>query len=426
MMLDSPEPTMHFAHITVQHDFTTDIKAKKGSFWLSSYYNNKPSIHSTINVAENTQGETVLFADNQTIVTAQLQERGNWLGVRVAMEGLEPVETVLKGPDECIQFGHQITSLGFAPSGGHLVVGGEEGSLGVYNTGSWTRTPAVFKGHVGDITTAKFFPSSTVLLTSATDLQVKVWDAVEGTCAMTMGAKNGGHTRPVVETGIIERGRNIVTAGKDGRLLLWEVKSASVIREICDAPVVGGDPIGAMAMGTAAVCLVSQQREKRRETDEREIGTSDKLCFVGTESGCLAGYDLGSDGGPILSLKATSNVGITACAYDSSQGLVAVGSSNGIKIYDLRNTGKAIASIKRNGASILNMSFVSKDFSAFGIEMLFSTEDGSCAHVSVGETVDIVSEFVGTDIEPLSGFSVSDPWLAVGGREGIVRVYESV
>jgi len=47
-------------------------------------------------------------------------------------------------------------------------------------------------GHVGDIFTAKFFPSGLVVLSAGADTQLKVWSAETGACAATISGHKAG------------------------------------------------------------------------------------------------------------------------------------------------------------------------------------------------------------------------------------------
>jgi len=52
----------------------------------------------------------------------------------------------------------------------------------------------IFEGHYGDITKVRFFPSGQVLLTAATDLQIKIWSVLDGSCPVTLK----GHSRGIM------------------------------------------------------------------------------------------------------------------------------------------------------------------------------------------------------------------------------------
>ncbi|KAJ3129928.1 hypothetical protein HK100_008345 [Physocladia obscura] len=81
--------------------------------------------------------------------------------------------------------------------------------------------------------------------------------------------------------------------------------------------------------------------------------------------------------------------------------------------------------MKRNDAAILNLKFCSNANST-DTSFIFSNEEGSCAKIAVDASGSskVITEYVGTDVEPLYGMSSCDDILVVGGREGVVRVYQ--
>ncbi|KAJ3067023.1 cytosolic factor, phosphatidylinositol/phosphatidylcholine transfer protein [Podochytrium sp. JEL0797] len=415
------------AHYTIQADFPLSISTKS-TFWLSTYKTGHKSHHATVSATPTVHSSLVLLSSDAHVSASVSDARANRLVVSAAFDAdAREAPVLVAGQDVSLPFGAHISCLAFSPSGTHLVVGGDNGAVKVFGVGDWEPTLPEFKGHVGDISTAKFFPSSTVLLTSATDLQLRIWDAPTGSCAVTIGPANGGHTRPITSTGIIARGRNILTASTDGRVLLWEVKSSSVICEVHD----GVDAVTALCVGVTADALVAKLEGGRKDAklDEREVETVDKVCFVGTEKGDFVGYDLGSKKS-FLTVKSTSTGGgITAIAYDAESGFVATGSSTGaIQLFDLRNPTTPLSTLKRNDASILNLEFISVGTDASQVNLLFTNAEGSCAHVSVptsGTPARVVTEYVGTDVEPLYGLSVSADWIATGGRDGVHQMPES-
>lgn len=56
----------------------------------------------------------------------------------------------------------------------------------------------------------KLFPSGIVILSTGSDLRVKIWSAEDGSCPVTLI----GHSGAVTDAAIVDRGKNIVTASK--------------------------------------------------------------------------------------------------------------------------------------------------------------------------------------------------------------------
>lgn len=65
-------------------------------------------------------------------------------------------------------------------------------------------------GHCGDIYHCRWFPSLKVVLSCGADLRIKIWSADTGECAKTLV----GHTKPVTDIAIVDRGRNIISVSK--------------------------------------------------------------------------------------------------------------------------------------------------------------------------------------------------------------------
>ncbi|PWN51288.1 WD40 repeat-like protein [Violaceomyces palustris] len=75
------------------------------------------------------------------------------------------------------------------------------------------------KGHVGDIRSAKFFPSGQVVLSTASDLTSRIFSATDGSNPRTLT----GHKRAVLCSGILGKGREVLTGGGDGTVRLYDV-----------------------------------------------------------------------------------------------------------------------------------------------------------------------------------------------------------
>jgi proteasomal ATPase-associated factor 1 len=138
------------------------------------------------------------------------------------------------------------------------------------------------KGHVGDITTAQFFPSGEVVLSTASDFTAKVW-GLDGSNPVTLK----GHTSSIVDAGIIARGRNVVTTGKDGTVKLWELASESVIYEwdLSSKESSERRSVNCISLGAAPESVGFPSGDI--PADPREVDTKGKLAFVSCDNGTL-------------------------------------------------------------------------------------------------------------------------------------------
>ncbi|KAJ3385865.1 Proteasomal ATPase-associated factor 1 [Entophlyctis sp. JEL0112] len=412
--------------VAVQPDFDailleSRISALPSTFWLSLYPRTQlasPPVHASVSVLP---GATARLAASDGIECTLLGPNK----LRVSSPSLEdPI--VVTGPTATASFGGNITAIHIAPSRSHAVVGGDDSRIGVYSTSNLTRTSAVFNGHRGDITTAN-------LLTTATDLTAKIWDAATGENPVTLGRadpKAGHHTRPITHTQFVERGRNIVTGARDGRVLLWEVSQAVVLRDLFAGSKLHDAFSGRMG-GIAGLCVGdfgSPAGSPSPQLEPMEFGTSGKLCLAANEDGTIAAVDLQAGGSetPLFVVKDTgNNTKLTAMACDFQRGVFVVGDSGGlIRSFDFRNTATPLLSLKRNNAAILNLETFSN--SSGRMCLLFANEEGSCANVEIDSNAKVFlrTEYVGTDIEPLNGLCAYEKTTMVGGREGIIRLYE--
>jgi proteasomal ATPase-associated factor 1 len=122
------------------------------------------------------------------------------------------------------------------------------------------------------------------VLSGGSDIQLRIWSAVEGYCA----AICKGHTAGILGTGIIDRGRNIIctllvtscsrllACSRDGTARLWDCSSQ--------------DTIAVFAKESAPLndCFIVQNVNSlptSREIDSKEVGTDGKLVLLACENG---------------------------------------------------------------------------------------------------------------------------------------------
>ncbi|CAH8626812.1 unnamed protein product [Schistosoma rodhaini] len=133
-----------------------------------------------------------------------------------------------------------VSSFDVSASGEHFIASFTGSSVKLYDaqTGHIRRS---LEGHVGDVYTCKFFPSGLVALTAGSDMQLKIWCLITGRCAATLGLngtdsnnKNepGGHRTGILDTAIIDRGRNVASIDRLGWLRLWDVATQTCISAI--------------------------------------------------------------------------------------------------------------------------------------------------------------------------------------------------
>lgn len=406
--------------LTVQHDFNTDIadvlarRAEKAQFWLSLYTQGAPSIHGKINVASNPDSETSsvkLSSDLPELKVDYVSPNAFDFSYTSTSGTQSPTRTTrVQAPTRHYKdnLPKPIQSLDISPDGDLLLTGGSNGALSILSTSSGLPLRTL-PGHKGDLESSIFFPSGKVVLSAATDLTIRVWDVMDGSCPVVLH----GHTRGVTDLAIISRGRNILSSSRDGCLLLQEPASASVISKIASLEV----PINKIALGTRP----AGHSYPPANINSKEVETSDKLVFAACDDGVLRGWDLGSK--TTVFAARTSSSPLTAVAYNPAANLVACGSNNGeITLYDTRKLSSAVdesvplSSFRRNEAAITSLTLEQE-------KLLVSTKDGQCYLVSVPSlesgTPHVCNEFVGAELDAVEKAVVHGGMVYTAARDGI-------
>lgn len=208
-------------------------------------------------------------------------------------------------------------------------------------TGSVSVAGGRFQAHHSDVTSLCFFPSGQVLL-SAGDLRARVW-ALDGTCARTFS----GHTGLVTAAVPVGRGRNVLTASKDGSVRMWE---CGLEKQVAEFRRVGGltDGVNALVVATAgspaepAAALTNPLAEPAAPAafNQLDFETSNKHLFAGHESGVIQHYTIGDrrlafsfpsiDGAAVTALAGNPDDDGSVCGRAASGYALFAGYANGI------------------------------------------------------------------------------------------------
>ncbi|CDR99727.1 hypothetical protein, partial [Sporisorium scitamineum] len=302
------------------------------------------------------------------------------------------------------------------------------------------KTP--LKGHVGDVRFVKFFPSNRVVVSTSSDLTCRIWDPFTGDSPRTLE----GHKRAVLTAGIIGRGKNILTAGADGSIRLWDVAAPKQIR------LMGSDRYSAVN------CLALQQQEVQAEEESNKfvVGLASgswQLFDTRTATAALTGskYVFPPGAPPSASDLWTQSATAGVTAIDVHGNTVVTGTSNGIvSVWDLRATTTSpsttsppsglLTAWRRNNAEISHLRLTNN-----GLDVLVATQDGlpyraaidSCLSAGNDMQVDtevkeswtgvapkVVYEYAGWDCDQTSWIGEDRQGrTVVAGAEGAVRRY---
>ncbi|KAM6292696.1 proteasomal ATPase-associated factor 1-like [Porphyrio hochstetteri] len=197
-------------------------------------------------------------------------------------------------------------------------------------------------GHVCDVNCCRFFPSGLVVLSGGMDAQLKIWSAEDANCVVTFKSHKGG----ILDTAIVDRGRNVLSCSRDGTARLWDCGSSSCLGVIADC----GSPVNGIAVGAADSSLNLGSSEKA--PSEREVGTEGKILLLAREDKKLQGVGLQSRQLVFLFIGSDA---FNCCTLLSSTYILAGTQDGNIYQLDVRNTNAPIQVIRRSGAPVLSL-----------------------------------------------------------------------
>ena len=267
------------------------------------------------------------------------------------------------------------------------------------------------------------------MLSGGADFRLKIWSAETGQCAATLI----GHRGAINDIAIVERGRNVISAGNDGAVKLWDVGRANCLHSYDD---LGLGVINGVSLG------VADRRsggESAVDAEQREIGTDGKFLIVAAEGSGAGLYGNGDVGGgkvagilvksreKFFELPTPSPVNACLALDDRT---FAYGLQDGtLAIADVRNLRASLHVEKESRGAILHL----QPFRAGGI--LVSTQDGSAFYVpnkiySSASTPDdanggqTVMELTGPDSDPVYRVATQGSNIVYTAcRDGNVRKY---
>jgi U3 small nucleolar RNA-associated protein 13 len=120
--------------------------------------------------------------------------------------------------------GQMVLELAFDPSSKFLAAGTADSQIKVFDVTKGFQTHNFTGGHRGIITNLTFFPENETLLliSSAEDCQIKVWDLV----MRSEVAHLKGHSALVTSITFSLDKSTLITCAKDGKLAFWNAKDS--------------------------------------------------------------------------------------------------------------------------------------------------------------------------------------------------------
>ncbi|KAK0557477.1 hypothetical protein OC846_000465 [Tilletia horrida] len=160
----------------------------------------------------------------------------------ISMPKVAPLQLRKGVTPEITAFDVSLSNNGLYVAGGpdgKCWIGALPGSAAASSQSGGSAPLVVLDGHVGDITSAKFFPSGEVVMTTGSDFRICIFSALpaEGATASssTIPATNSAvrtltaHSRAPTSTAIIGKGRIVLSGGRDGYVRCWNVGEAKEV-----------------------------------------------------------------------------------------------------------------------------------------------------------------------------------------------------
>ncbi|KAI0366998.1 WD40 repeat-like protein [Pilatotrama ljubarskyi] len=444
---------------TLQHDFQAVVKdvlegvVPEDSFWVSCYKYGEPSVHGKATATLDEHNRDLVVYQGRDGV--EFRSHGTAL-YSVACPPLDIGDTRIAVPSSTysnpsdVRKQTQITAFDVAPDGSQFATGYHDGSVYIRPTISTSAAPsATSKPHLSTVNSVRFFPSSRVILTAGADFSLSVLpadppDSPSYTTTKVNPARTlRGHTRAVTSTSIIARGRNVLSASKDGTIRLWDMPSGSQIRTLAAGsnnfvPVIG------LSSGERWEDFAGNM-DSEESVDPREVETSDKVVFCALQDGSFEVFDLRTKRAAFRSPVGSPNArsALQTIAYSPERSLVATGSASGLtSVYDVRALGEGpTVAFRRNEAPIEELTFVDLTGDRYGLASLPSRSDvDTTAEVGLAIATEdglpyisqlrpdgprVRSELVGTDCDAVRFVKAVDQEVWTAADDGVVRRYRA-
>ncbi|GAA6010955.1 hypothetical protein JCM11491_005880 [Sporobolomyces phaffii] len=326
-----------------------------------------------------------------------------------------------------------------------IVVGSRDGQckvveiVEVEENGLQKRTKGkevALRGHVGDITSVQFFPSNEVVLTASSDMSLRVFSTIDGSCPRHLQ----GHTKRVTGTHILvegeqHKGREILSSSQDGTIRLWDLATGQEMRR------------WTLAHPISTLLVISPGRSI---PNANVLEGKFAICGHPNGSSSLISLTAAStaNSAPSLITQALATFrssvdasSVETLAFDRGTRLLAVGSRSGLvslfplpscPLAQIPNTEiDAVRTWKRTeGSSVNQVCWSERDGH---LSLLVAGSDGLPYRASIEHEegsnavhVRVLEEFVGLNCDSCSAISETEDavWTSGGLGDGSIRVYD--
>ncbi|KAG3014179.1 hypothetical protein PC128_g5861 [Phytophthora cactorum] len=364
-----------------------------------------------------------------------LGREASWINVQVDLKSKTQLRTVFQAPNDTVDVPVvadsevpgkppssllQLHTMDVSRDERYVVVGGSDGVCMLWDSHNRAKMLPL-KGHVADVTSTRFFPSSQVVLTGSLDFTLRIW-SVHGRCAAVMK----GHLGGVEDVAIVGRGRNVLSCGTDGLIQLWNCGTQDVIAKWAND---AQSPVHCLSIMDDTAQLLAEG-DYQPNTSESEAETDGKVLFAGLDNGETLGVDIRARGA-VLNLEGLAG-SILSCAATSATAslpMLFTGSEDGLlTVWDLRHTGAPLRALSRSSSPIhsVAVSAPSADNPASTGSVWTAHGDGACSNWSnLGGNPHVSTELTGPQYDAVRGVAIGNQTGRVFSacRDGRLRGY---
>ncbi|CAE6468831.1 unnamed protein product [Rhizoctonia solani] len=120
-----------------------------------------------------------------------------------------------------------VTSVRFSPDGSRLVSGSFDETIRVWDVERGTTIVGPLKGHTGLVHSIAFSPDGSQIVSCSHDYTLRLWDARTGGL---IGSPYEGHTNWVHSVDFSPLGINVVSGSADKTVRLWDIRTGSEVQ----------------------------------------------------------------------------------------------------------------------------------------------------------------------------------------------------
>lgn len=229
-----------------------------------------------------------------------------------------------------------------------------------------------------------------------------------------------GHSAPVTDTAIVDKGMNIVSTSKDGSVRIW-----SCGKRKCLEPAISvEDVINCCDIATIGESGFHMPIPNADSIDrEDEVGLEDKILAVGGENGTVAIVGLMARSVVARTKLSGKNIAVNSISF-YKESLLIVGCENGKILCFSLPTMKVFWVLHDSDSSVMSLLSLPK-LNGFIAGKL----DGTCVFYYLNSDKQVTNVRVllsGADADPVNTIRSDGSYIYTGARDGQIRKYNII